>query len=110
MKKFATLVLAFALVVSSTFASLSSIGSIGTAEEINKSNKYSVKSLRSYSRQPFSLSSYKNNLQLKNNLMLNTSTFSNVNGLQFDNGRTSYTIPFKYTVKVSKFKTPTSNN
>jgi hypothetical protein len=110
MKKSLTLILTFALVVSTTFASLSSLSSVGTVEETSKANKYSLKSLHSYSKKSFSLTSYKSNLQLKSNFLMGSNTNSTTSNLQFDNGNTSYTIPFKYTVKVSKFKTPTKSN
>jgi len=96
------------MVVPFAFASLSLSG---TVDEKAKSNKYSLKNLSSYSKKSFSVSFSKANLRLKSGLSLNPNNNQSANSLlQFGNGNTTYIIPFKYTFKVPKFKTPSPNN
>lgn len=97
------------LVMPFAFASLSLSGTI---DEKSKSNKYSLKNFSNYSKRGFSISSYKNNLQFQSGLSLNPNNNNQAANslMQFGNGNTTYVIPFKYTFKTPKFKTPSPNN
>lgn len=97
------------LVMPVAFASLSLSG---TVDEKSKSNKYSLKNFSSYSKKGFSISSYKTNLQFQSGLSLNKNNNNqSANSLmQFGAGNTTYVIPFKYTFKTPKFKTPSPSN
>ena len=94
------------MVVQATFASLSSSG---LTDERNKSNKYSLKNLSSYSRRSISISG------LKAELSFTCSQFSvtqnKVDGsvelnsvMQYDKGNTTYVYPYKFKIKVYKDK------
>lgn len=97
------------LVMPFAFASLSLSG---TVDEKAKSNKYSLKNFSSYSKKNFSISSFKTNLQFQSGLSLNPNSNNQAANtlMQFGNGNTTYIIPFKYTFKTPKFKTPSPNN
>lgn len=100
----------FTMVMPFAFASFSISGS---AEEKAKSNKFSLKNISSYSKKSFSLNNYKTTFQYNGSFSFKTTTpsLSNVNinntFLQFNSGNTTVIMPFKYTFKVPKFKTPT---
>ncbi len=106
-KKLIAATLLCVMVVPFAFASLSLSGTI---DEKAKSNKYSLKSLSSLSKKSFSISLLKTNLQYKGGLSLNSTNQSVNSLLQFGNGNTTYIVPFNYTFKVPKFKTPSPNN
>ena len=101
----------FTMVVPFTFASLSISATVG---EKAKSNKYSLKNLNNISKKSFSLSTFKTNLQFKGSFLFNkkgTQTApTSFSFMQFDNGNTTYIIPFKYSFKAPKFKTPSPTN
>lgn len=84
----------------------------GLADEKNKNNsKFSLKSLSSLSHKSLSLSSLKSSLQYKGGQNYATpketgSGFEVSSMLRYDNGNTTYIYPYKYKVKVPKFKTP----
>lgn len=99
----------FTMVMPFAFASFSISGS---AEEKAKSNKFSLKNISSYSKKSFSLNNfnastfqYKGSFSFGGSTPLNSAT--NNTFLQFNNGNTTVIMPFKYSFKVPKFKTPT---
>lgn len=88
---------------------LASISFTGIVDENNK-NKYSLKNLSSLSHRSLSLSNFKLGLQFKGSDALSQTTISNgteINSmLCFSRGNTSYIMPYKFKVKVPKFKIP----
>ena len=86
----------------------------GVADENNKNNKYSLKNLSRYSNKAYSLSHLKSTLQYRGSLIVNQ--HNNTSGLEinslmeFDKGNTTYVLPYKFKVKVPKFKTPSPDN
>lgn len=104
------LVLAFAVQVGFAAFSLT-----GLADEKAKNNKYSLRNIKYLNNKTFSLSyqgmkynyQYKGT-QNKNNLKLSGSNaYELSSGLEFNNGNTTYVLPYTFKVKVPKFKTPT---
>lgn len=87
----------------------------GLTDEKNKNNsKFSLRSLSSLSHKSLSFSSLKSNLQYKGGQAYSTpketgSGFEVSSMLRYDNGNTTYIYPYKYKVKVPKFKTPSRN-
>lgn len=82
----------------------------GLSDEKTKNSKYSLKNLNNLSHKGLTYTSLKTNLQFKG-----TQTFQpkeTNNGLEvssllkYDNGNTTYIYPYKFKVKVPKFKTP----
>ncbi|MDI9365239.1 MAG: hypothetical protein QM541_09830 [Flavobacterium sp.] len=105
------------LIVAATLAlsvqvALASINFSGIADEKNKVNKYSLKNLSLLSHRTLSLSAVKLNLQFKGSDVLTqkiTPTGLEINSLLYYNrGNTTYIMPYKFKVKVPKFKTPTA--
>ncbi len=105
------------LIVASTLAlsvqvALASISFSGISDDKNKGNKYSLKNLSLLSHRTLSLSSMKLNLQFKGSDVLAqkaTPTGLEINSLLYYNrGNTTYIMPYKFKVKVPKFKTPTA--
>lgn len=105
------------LIVAATLAlsvhvAVASISFSGIADDKNKGNKYSLKNLSFLSHRTLSLSTVKLNLQFKGNDVLTqkaTPTGLEVNSLLYYNsGNTTYIMPYKFKVKVPKFKTPTA--
>ena len=90
---------------------LAAISFTGIVDDNNK-NKYSLKNLSSLSHRSLSLASFKLGLQFRGSDVLNqksTSTGTEINSiLRFDRGNTTYIMPYKFKVKVPKFKTPTN--
>ncbi len=91
---------------------LASISFSGIIDDKNKSNKYSLKNLSLLSHHSLSLSSVKLNLQYKGTDVLSqktTATGLEINSiLYYNSGNTTYIMPYKFKVKVPKFKTPTA--
>lgn len=91
-----------------TFAALSFTGIV---DDKTRNNKYSLRSLSNFSKKGLSLNAIKSTLQYKGiHIPSNSLSFQNneVNSmLQYDNGNTTYIYPYKFKVKVPKFKTPT---
>lgn len=85
----------------------------GTIDEKAKSSKYSLKNISHYSQKSFSLSLLRTHLQNKSTLSINRNSLknnSNFNSfIYFDNGNTTYVMPYKLTIKAPKFKTPSPN-
>jgi hypothetical protein len=105
------------LIVAATLAlsvqvALASISFSGITDEKNKGSKYSLKNLSLLSHRTLSLSTAKLNLLFKGSDILtqkNTSTGLEINSLLYYNkGNTTYIMPYKFKVKVPKFKTPTA--
>lgn len=74
-------------------------------------DKFSLKSLNSLSKN-YSLSSlrgtfqYKGSLSLNQQYTLNNNTVEVNSMIRFERGNTTYVYPYKYKVKVPRFKTP----
>ncbi|NCI47928.1 hypothetical protein [Sediminibacterium soli] len=84
----------------------------GLTGEKERSNKYSLKNLSALSHKgSVSISSIKSNLQYKGMQQLSSkNTNSGVEMtslLRYENGNTTFVYPYKFKIKVSKFKTPT---
>ena len=83
----------------------------GITEKKAKDSKYTLKNLPSLTAKAVSYSSLKYSLHLKSTTQV-TSKNSLRNGvevssmLRYDNGNTSFVYPYKFKVKVPKFKTP----
>jgi len=94
-----------------TFAAISFTGIV---DEKTKNNKYSLRNLSNYSKKGLSLNAIKSNLQFKGVYLPITSLSlesNEVNSmLQFNNGNTTYIYPYKFKVKVPKFKTPSPSS
>ncbi len=96
------------------FASISTT-IIGSEDSKNKKSKYSLNNLGSYSRHySFSLSNLKAGLQFRGTDIFNQKKLSSgtemSSMLRFDKGNTTYIMPYKFKVKVPKFKTPSAVN
>lgn len=105
------------IIVAATLAlsvqvALASISFTGISDEKNKGSKYSLKNLSLLSNRTLSLASVKLRMQFKGSDILtqkNTSTGLEINSLLYYNkGNTTYIMPYKFKVKVPKFKTPTA--
>lgn len=90
--------------------SFAAISFTGIVDEKTKNNKYSLRNLNNYSKKGLSLNAIKSNLQFKGVYLPTTSLSFESNGvnsmLQYNNGNTTYVYPYKFKVKVPKFKTP----
>lgn len=100
---FLTLLLSSAVVVAMGSSS-------GSAEDKNK-NKFSLKNLSKLSKQ-YSLSSLKyGSFQYKGTFDFNNQfgvgNMGNSSIIRMENGNTTYIYPYKFKVKVPRFKTPT---
>lgn len=85
----------------------------------NKTNsKYSLKNVNAVSSHKslsaLAYSSLKTSMQFKGTQLMHSSVNEALNGggevssmLKFDNGNTTYIYPYKFKVRVPKFKTPT---
>lgn len=84
----------------------------GFSDEANKNSKYSLKNLSHYTHRNFSLSLIKSTLIYKGTQIV-SETFEDANTLelrsmmQYNNGNTTYVMPYKFKIRVPKFKTPT---
>ncbi len=86
----------------------------GIVDDKAKNSKYSLKNLSSFSKKGLSLNAIKSNLQYKglqvspsSSLLQNTEINTM---LQYNSGNTTYIYPYKFKVKVPKFKTPQSSH
>ena len=101
------------MVVQVALASITFTGIIGGND---KNKKYSLKNLSSLSHHSLSLSTLKFGLQFRGSNILtqkNTTTtgFESNSMLRYDRGgNTTYIMPYKFNVKVPKFKAPTPYN
>lgn len=83
----------------------------GITEKKAKDSKYTLKNMHHLSAKAASYSSLKYSLYLKSTAAITTqSTLTNgvevSSVLRYDNGNTSFVYPYKFKVKVPKFKTP----
>ncbi len=83
----------------------------GITDERTKTNsKYSLKNLSALSHKSLSYSSLKSNLQFKGTQLQSAKEIQDglevSSMLKYDNGNTTYIYPYKFKVKVPKFKTP----
>ena len=91
-----------------------SITFTGSNDDKLKGSKYSLKNLSAF-HHSFSINTLKYGLHYTGSETFSQST-SNRNTLQFnsmmryDMGNTTYIMPFKFKVTVSRFKTPSPNN
>ncbi len=106
----------FTLGVQMAFAAFSFTGITDekTKSNSNNNNKYSLKNLSALSsHKNLSYASLKSSMQFRGTQLMPASTTETTNGtevssmLKFDNGNTTYIYPYKFKVKVPKFKTPT---
>jgi hypothetical protein len=85
----------------------------GIVDDKTRNNKYSLRSLNNFAKKGLSLNAIKSNLQYRGiQIPSNATTIVNneVNSmLQYGNGNTTYIYPYKFKVKVPKFKTPQPN-
>jgi hypothetical protein len=85
----------------------------GIVDDKTRNSKYTLRSLSSFSKKGLSLNALKSTLQFKGLQVVPTipSTANEVQTMfQYDNGNTTYVYPYKFKVKVPKFKTPQPNN
>lgn len=91
-----------------TFAAFSLTG---ITDKKAKESKYTLKNLHTLTSKGVSYSSLKYSLHLKSGIQTANQSATN-NGvevtslLRYENGNTSYVYPYKFKVKVPKFKTP----
>ena len=84
----------------------------GITEKKDKGSTYTLKNMHHFSAKAVSYASLKYSLHLKNGAQT-TTQLTDKNGvevtslLSYNNGNTSYVYPYKFKVKVPKFKTPT---
>ncbi len=101
------LVVMLAMSMQLAYAALSFTGIV---DDKTRNNKYSLRSLNNYTRKGLTLGAIKSSLQYKGIHIPNaTPSFqgNEINSmLQYDNGNTTYIYPYKFKVKVPKFKTP----
>lgn len=82
----------------------------GLAGEKERRQKISLKNLSELSSKAISLSSVRATLQFKG--VQQTSTKASSNGieltsqLRYENGNTTFVYPYKFKIKIPKFKTP----
>lgn len=82
-----------------------------STEKKGKQSKYTLKNLTLLNSKSLSYSSLKSTMQYKSiqtlGLQLKGNNSSEMNSmLRFDNGNSSFVFPYKFKVKVPKFKTP----
>ena len=90
-------------------------GAITTGTTDDSKNKYSLRNLNTSNRHFYSLSTFNtNSFHYTGSGSLNIYQQNSSNQLQvqsmirMERGNTTYVYPYKYTVKVPKFKTPTA--
>jgi len=109
-----TLTLTLLVGVSHVYAAFTLSGI--TTEKRGKQSKYTLKNLNLLSSKSLSYSSLKATMQYNSiqtlGLQLKGNNNTEINSmLRYDNGNSSFVFPYKFKVKVPKFKTPspTSN-
>ncbi len=121
--------IAILTVLVSTLTVHFAMGSFTGSSDKEDKNKFSLKNLNKISKTGFSLSFMKNNnFQFKGTLNLTLSGYAASNGsttnsanvtpeapemssmIRMENGNTTFVYPYKYKVKVPKFRTPTAPN
>ncbi len=111
--KYQKWVLAIALIMSVQLA-LAALSFTGIVDDKARNSKYSLRSLNSYNKKGLSLNAIKSSLQY-NGIHIPNATPSfqgnEINTmLQYNSGNTTYIYPYKFKVKVPKFKTPSSSS
>ncbi len=106
--------IAFALLlILATEAAIAAISS-GISDERNKNSKYSLRILSRYSHKFIPLGTLKADLLLSGSQIVSQNKISggsDLNSLlQFYHGNTTYSFPYKFKIRVPKFKTPSRNN
>jgi hypothetical protein len=85
-----------------------------TTEKRGKQSKFTLKNLNLLNSKSLSYSSLKSTMQYKSiqtiGLQLKGSNNEMNSMLRFDNGNSSFIVPYKFKVKVPKFKTPTPSS
>lgn len=86
----------------------------GIVDDKVKNSKFSLRNLHNFSKKGLSLTAIKANLQYKG-LQISSKAYTlphnEVNSmLQYNRGNTTYIYPYKFKVKVPKFKTPQSTD
>ena len=86
-----------------------------TTDKRGKQSKFTLKNLNSLSSKSLSYSSLKSTMQYKSIQTLGLQLKGNDNPemssmLRFDNGNSSFVYPYKFKVKVPKFKAPSSDS
>lgn len=103
-----------ALLVMGVQVAFAAFSFTGITNEKAKTSKYSLKNLGNLTNKGLSYSSLKYNLQFKGTQTLQrkeTESGLEVSSmLRYDNGNTTYIYPYKFKVKVSKFRTPAPEN
>ena len=107
------LLLTLSLGVQVSFAAFTLSGL--TTEKRGKQTKFTLKNLSSLTSKSLSYSSLKSTIQYKSIQTLGLQLKGNENAemnsmLRFDNGNSSFVVPYKFKVKVPKFKTPTPSS
>ena len=106
-----TLTLAAILLVSVQSATAAFTLSGVTTEKRGKQSKFTLKNLNLLNSKSLSYSSLKSTMQYKSIQTLGLQLKGNNNEvnsmLRFDNGNSSFVFPYKFKVKVPKFKAPT---
>ena len=94
----------FAFAVQVSIASISA----GISDERSKDNKYTLKNLALRSHKFVSISALKSELLFSGSqIVTQKNNGSEINSIMhFDRGNTTYVFPYKFKVKVPKFKTP----
>lgn len=85
----------------------------GIVDDKTRNNKYTLRSLSNLSKKGLSINALKSTLQFKGLQVVPTtpSTSSDVQTIfQYDNGNTTYVYPYRFKVKVPRFKTPQPTN
>jgi hypothetical protein len=86
-----------------------------TTEKRVKQSKFTLKNLNLLNTKSLSYSSLRSTMQYKSiqtlGLQLKGNNITEMNSmLRFDNGNSSFVFPYKFKVKVPKFKTPTPSS
>lgn len=85
----------------------------GIVDDKTRNTKYTLRSLSNFSKKGLSISALKSTLQFRGLQVIPTkpSTASDVQTIfQYDNGNTTYVYPYRFKVKVPRFKTPQPTN
>ena len=87
----------------------------GTTDKRGKQSKFTLKNLNLLNSKSLSYSSLRSTMQYKSIQTLGFQLKGNNNTemnsmLRFNNGNSSFVFPYKFKVKVPKFKTPSPSN
>jgi hypothetical protein len=109
-----TLTLAVTLLIGVRSHAAFTLSGIST-EKRSKQSKFTLKNLNLINSKSLSYNSLKSTMQYKSIQTLGFQLKGNNNSemnsmLRFDNGNSSFVFPYKFKVKVPKFKTPSPAN